>query len=158
MTYHFPRSPFAIWTLYIDHHCNRSLTNCKQWFRRFWCEFSPMLICYRFPWNRVAMGNDESNVWDVVSHFHAFLKPAPMQWPNTTSKIIRELIGMGFTIQSFFRASMQPCKAMLKKCIWYNQQMPCEKLFYITKSVEGFCCSFNNLRAMKVNKWVLKYF
>lgn len=98
------------------------------------------------------MGNNESDVWDIVSHFRAFLKPTPIEWPQKTHKIIRELVALGFTIESFFRAAMQPCNAMLKKCIWYDKPIPCEELFFITKSMEGFCCSFNNVRAMKYNK------
>lgn len=98
------------------------------------------------------MGNNESVVWDVVAHFHTFLKPQPIEWPNGTHKIIKELVSFGHTIESLFRASMQPCKAMLKRCIWYDQLIPCEELFFITKSSEGFCCSFNNVRAMEFNK------
>lgn len=98
------------------------------------------------------MGNNESDIWDVVSNFHAFLKPSLMEWPDQSNKIISELTLLGYTIESFFRAAMQPCSVMLKLCIWYNRRMPCNELFFITKSSEGFCCSFNNVLAMKFNK------
>lgn len=75
-----------------------------------------------------------------------------MQWPEKTQKIISDLNALGYDLESFFRIAMQPCQAMLKLCIWYYQPISCEKLFFITKSVEGFCCSFNSVLAMKFNK------
>lgn len=100
----------------------------------------------------MALGNNESDIWDVFSHFHTFLEPKPIQWPENAKKIMLELDGLGFTVESFFRSAMQPCHAMLKLCIWYDQRIPCEKLFFVTKSTKGFCCSFNNVLAMKANK------
>lgn len=101
---------------------------------------------------RVAQGNNESDIWDVISNFHAFVTPTPIQWPEQSRKIITQLVELGYTVERFFRIAMQPCHAMLKLCIWYDRRIPCENLFFITKSAEGFCCSFNNVLAMKYNK------
>lgn len=104
---------------------------------------------------RVALGNKESDIWDVISNFHAFAKPTLIQWPEQTQRIALQLVGLGYTIESFFRIAMQPCHALLKLCIWYDRRIPCEQLFFVTKSIEGFCCSFNDILAMKFNKWVV---
>lgn len=100
----------------------------------------------------MALGNNESEIWTVISYFHTFLKPKFIQWPNYSQKIISDIVRLGYTVESLFRIGMQPCRTMLKLCFWYNIQMPCEKLFIVTKSTEGFCCSFNNILAMKYNK------
>lgn len=38
---------------------------------------------------------------------------------------------------------MRPCKDMIQNCTWLGSMMPCENLFKIATSSEGFCCSFN---------------
>lgn len=102
----------------------------------------------------MALGSNESEIWDVISYFHTFLEPALIEWPKNSQKIISDIAGLGYTVESFFRVAMQPCHAMLKFCVWYGHRMPCEKLFHVIKSTKGFCYSFNNVLAMKFNKCV----
>lgn len=38
---------------------------------------------------------------------------------------------------------MEPCSYMMQNCSWLGKSKPCETMFRVTKSSEGFCCSFN---------------
>lgn len=38
---------------------------------------------------------------------------------------------------------MQPCNQMIKGCAWLGKIIPCDTIFRVAKSSEGFCCSFN---------------
>lgn len=118
--------------------------------QHIFCQSDTSNVCFRAI--RMELGHTESDIWDIFSHFHVFLKPGPVQWPTKARKIYIDLIELGYTVEQFFRIAMQPCSAMLKLCVWYDHRIPCEKLFFITKSVKGFCCSFNNVLAMKFNK------
>lgn len=51
---------------------------------------------------------------------------------------------------------MQPCENMIKHCLWLGKAVPCDSLFRITMSAEGFCCSFNN-KALKNSLEMLEY-
>lgn len=53
------------------------------------------------------------------------------------------LESLGVTIKQLMKIVMQPCNEMMKKCFWLNLPIPCEKLFSVSRSSEGFCCSFN---------------
>lgn len=38
---------------------------------------------------------------------------------------------------------MQPCEQLVTNCTWLGKQTPCNQMFRVAKSTEGFCCSFN---------------
>ena len=44
----------------------------------------------------------------------------------------------------------QPCRQLLRYCMWKGQRIPCEKIFYPIPTDIGFCCAFNHnpLRTM----------
>lgn len=59
---------------------------------------------------------------------------------ENTYKILDEL---GYETDTLMREVMQPCDEMLNQCSWLGTFAPCDTLFRIAKSIEGYCCSFN---------------
>lgn len=53
------------------------------------------------------------------------------------------LESLGYTAEALLFELMQPCDKMISHCYWLNRPVPCESVFQVTKSSEGFCCSFN---------------
>lgn len=47
-----------------------------------------------------------------------------------------------YTLPFIFQ-SMHPCNEMLLYCEWQGKAKDCETLFRVSKSDNGFCCSFN---------------
>lgn len=100
----------------------------------------------------MKLGHNESDILDVVSHFHKFIKPRIEDWPQKTNAILNALAALGYTHEHLLLEAMQPCNDMIKKCVWYDRVTPCDTIFFVTKSSQGFCCSFNSEIAMKFNK------
>lgn len=82
------------------------------------------------------------------------IKPRPIKWPEPTIQIIMALRALGYGVESFLRMAMQPCQSMVKMCMWFGRSVPCDEIFVTTKSEKGFCCAFNSIYAMKLNKYV----
>lgn len=57
-----------------------------------------------------------------------------------TYQILEE---MGYTTDKLMFELMQPCENMIKNCAWLGKIVPCDTLFRVARSSEGFCCSFN---------------
>lgn len=57
-----------------------------------------------------------------------------------TYQILEE---MGYTTDRLMFELMQPCTNMIKNCAWLGKIVPCDTLFRVARSSEGFCCSFN---------------
>lgn len=57
-----------------------------------------------------------------------------------TYQILEE---MGYTTDRLMFELMQPCSNMIKNCAWLGKIVPCDTLFRVARSSEGFCCSFN---------------
>ncbi|KDR21541.1 Sodium channel protein Nach [Zootermopsis nevadensis] len=53
------------------------------------------------------------------------------------------LFKAGFTIDDLMIQLAPPCKTILVKCIWLDNDRECSELFQTSKSVMGICCSFN---------------
>lgn len=98
------------------------------------------------------LGHRESDILDVASHLHKYIRSRVEDWPKKTNTILDALSALGYTAEKLLLEVMQPCNKMLKKCLWYDRVTPCDTLFYVTKSSQGFCCSFNSKIAMKFNK------
>lgn len=58
-------------------------------------------------------------------------------------KTYQILEGMGYTTDKLMFELMQPCVNMIRDCSWLGKIVPCDSLFRVAKSSEGFCCSFN---------------
>lgn len=59
---------------------------------------------------------------------------------ESTEEILQQL---GYTIEQIMLEVMQPCAHLLRHCHWLRREVPCDTIFQIAKSAEGFCCSFN---------------
>lgn len=70
-------------------------------------------------------------------------------------KTYQILEGMGYTTDRLMFELMQPCVNMIRDCSWLGKIAPCDSLFRVAKSSEGFCCSFN-YQALKgsLEMWV----
>lgn len=55
----------------------------------------------------------------------------------------RAMAHFNWTSEILLEKLMQPCDRMLMKCLWLNENIPCERLFKVSKTTQGFCCSFN---------------
>lgn len=53
------------------------------------------------------------------------------------------LTELNYTTEKLMFELMQPCDIMLDTCIWLGKFVPCDQIFRVAKSSEGFCCSFN---------------
>lgn len=60
---------------------------------------------------------------------------------NVNVEYILERLGYG--PEEIIYQLVQPCADMLKNCSWLGESLPCNKLFRLTKTSEGFCCLFN---------------
>lgn len=50
---------------------------------------------------------------------------------------------LNYTSERLMFELMEPCTFMLQNCHWLGKSVPCQTLFRVAKSSEGFCCSFN---------------
>lgn len=48
-----------------------------------------------------------------------------------------------YTVESLMLELMEPCTSFIRQCSFLNKVYPCDQLFSIAKSSEGFCCAFN---------------
>lgn len=65
-------------------------------------------------------------------------------------KTYQILESMGYTTDKLMFELMQPCSKMIRDCAWLGKIVPCDSVFRVAKSSEGFCCSFN-YQALKGN-------
>lgn len=73
---------------------------------------------------------------------------SPSQIDSIFLRTYGYLEDLNYTTHSLMLELMQPCENMVKHCQWLGKEMPCESLFRVTMSTEGFCCAFNN-KALK---------
>lgn len=57
-----------------------------------------------------------------------------------THQILDEL---DYKTETLMKELMHPCHKLLEKCSWLGKFVPCDTIFRIAKSIEGYCCSFN---------------
>lgn len=50
---------------------------------------------------------------------------------------------LNYSTEQLMLEVMQPCDHLLRTCVWLRTKVPCNSIFRIAKSAEGFCCSFN---------------
>lgn len=63
--------------------------------------------------------------------------------PEDFNEIRSVLLERNYTTESFMMEVTQPCENLLQSCVWGEQEVPCGDIFRMTRSSEGFCCSFN---------------
>lgn len=50
---------------------------------------------------------------------------------------------LGYKTQDIMKEFILSCNEMLSNCSWLGEDKPCNQLFRMVKSSEGFCCAFN---------------
>lgn len=67
----------------------------------------------------------------------------PERIVDTYNDTLDVLFQMNYTIEHLMFDMMEPCSQLMKSCSWLGTNIPCEQLFRVATSAEGFCCSFN---------------
>lgn len=80
---------------------------------------------------------------NFLSNVSTLIVPKKIDVDSNILDAWQALVSNGYTTEKLLLELMQPCDKMLSHCYWLNQRIPCETAFEITKSSEGFCCSFN---------------
>lgn len=65
----------------------------------------------------------------------------------------RAITQFGYTSETLMLSLMHPCDRMLRQCIWWSKPTPCDQLFRVSRTTEGFCCSFNFKSEVKLVEW-----
>lgn len=89
-------------------------------------------------------GHNESDIMAFFSHVKTLIEPKPNTFTKKGLNITVSIFKAGYTTNTIMREIMQPCNTMIKMCIWMGQLMPCDKLFFVSKTERGYCCSFNS--------------
>lgn len=86
---------------------------------------------------------------------NALIQIRPVNDSYETKEVRRAMIPLNWTIETYMLSVMQPCNRMLRKCLWLNEKIPCDQLFVVSKTTQGFCCSFNYKGTNKCEKFCL---
>lgn len=62
---------------------------------------------------------------------------------DTFDDVHSALDNINYTIEHLMYEVMQPCGILIEHCTWLGRTKPCDVLFRVATSEEGFCCSFN---------------
>ncbi|CAG9810650.1 unnamed protein product, partial [Chironomus riparius] len=54
-----------------------------------------------------------------------------------------------FDVKLTMKKLMYPCNKLLYRCQWEGQIMDCKKLFQVSETYQGYCCSFNVVKPLK---------
>lgn len=93
--------------------------------------------------NRKESGFNETAARKVFASMDVMIQFLPFNETNELLEFRRIMVHFNWTVEYLYRKLMQPCDRMLKKCLWLNEIVPCDRLFHVSKSAQGFCCSFN---------------
>ncbi|XP_011050524.1 PREDICTED: pickpocket protein 28-like, partial [Acromyrmex echinatior] len=69
------------------------------------------------------------------------IRPDKISIDNVTARQFLDRLDM--TVETLMEQLMQPCSALLLRCVWLGKVYDCSKIFKTIKSKEGFCCAFN---------------
>lgn len=50
---------------------------------------------------------------------------------------------LNYTVERLMYEMMEPCDLLIEYCFWLGDEIPCNQIFKVATSAEGFCCSFN---------------
>lgn len=80
----------------------------------------------------------------VDSFFHILnILVTPDFVDDTFNDTLAALEKLNYTMDRLMFTMMEPCTQLLHFCVWLGTRMPCNQLFRVSSSAEGFCCSFN---------------
>lgn len=100
-----------------------------------------VLICAIFC--RSKSGFNETAIKIVLASSDALVQFRPLNVTNELLEFRRAMNQYNWTVEDILVKIMHPCNQMLKKCMWLAKEIPCDKLFRVSKTTQGFCCSFN---------------
>lgn len=93
-------------------------------------------------------GLSAETVQSFLSQLSGLVRPRRIDEVNlNTYKYLEQL---NYTTKKLMLELIQPCDQMVLGCMWLGKVWPCESMFRVTMSPEGFCCSFNQ-KALKSN-------
>lgn len=101
-------------------------------------------ICCK--WNSVDGGFNETTMRTVFGKLNYIVKSLKYTG-NVTTEMQQFQLAMkqfGYTVESLMLEVMEPCSSFLQQCAFLSRFIPCEELFFVSKTTEGFCCSFNH--------------
>ena len=99
------------------------------------------------PWKNLTNGNDNftENFYDALKGTVLFdddpeiLDELDMNTINIMNKYQRK-------IPLVLQKVMQSCSKLILACSWQGKTVPCQSLFSVRRTDDGYCCSFNTLR------------
>lgn len=102
----------------------------------------------------MQVGVNEAATITVFEQLSALVRPRALIDESPELLLVREAITkLNYTPEALMMDLMQPCNQLTRQCLWLNQKIPCEDLFYVSKSSEGFCCSFNYKGSIHLNRY-----
>lgn len=87
--------------------------------------------------------NSSATSMAVYEQLSALVRPKIFDQAPEVESFRQAMDAFGYTPETLMKDLMQPCDRLIRQCYWLNQEVNCSKLFYLSKSTEGFCCSFN---------------
>lgn len=92
-------------------------------------------------WFRIVEGINEEEVAHLFGNLSKLVVSEEVaSIPESTMMALRRL---NYTVERLMLDVMRPCKDMLKTCTWSGVVIPCDQLFPVSTTSDGFCCSFN---------------
>lgn len=149
--YYFQQLPFAISTKFINRPPKISPTNCIHQMDHSRFILMTVPIIYHF---RIERGLKKESIIEFLENLAKLITPEYID--ALYLKTYQFLEEMGYTTDKLMLELMQPCNNMIKNCAWLGKIVPCETLFRVARSSEGFCCSFN-YKALKGDLEMLVY-
>lgn len=93
-------------------------------------------------------GFNESALRNAFTMLSVFIRQKPMEQIDM-SELNRAIFHFNMTMDELILYVMQPCESLVKQCLWLNKYIPCNELFQISMTTQGFCCSFNYIGTSK---------
>lgn len=154
------QSRCAMSTLLKNLRSRNSANNCMKWHFIVLCAIifkANQLKNKYFSFHPSSeQGFNETIIMNMFAISNALIQIRPMNDSYELQEFRRAMARMNWTIEDVMFSIMQPCDRMLRKCLWLNKMIPCNKLFQVSKTTQGFCCSFNYKGTPKyLNFWFL---
>uniref|UniRef100_A0A336KF41 CSON009762 protein n=1 Tax=Culicoides sonorensis TaxID=179676 RepID=A0A336KF41_CULSO len=86
-------------------------------------------------------GIDDANIMFYLGNLSRIITMDHVDEMNVRVEYLLERLG--YDIERIMKETELDCSGMLFNCSWLGVYMPCNQLFRLIKSSQGFCCSFN---------------
>lgn len=137
-TYHFRRLLFATSIKSIGRQRKISKLNCM--ITEKFITFMRTCIHITFA-SRIENGVDEGRVNRFLGSLDKLINADFVD--VLYYRVFEILQALNYTSETLMLELMEPCTFMMQNCSWLGKYVPCATLFRISKSSEGYCCSFN---------------